>query len=105
MESRFSLVCSIRRAMPYPCCGPIAFNVFSTIRAKVPCQTSAFALMLGSQRSMPHLIWESNRITPDSRSFAFIRGPSFGYNQTMSLVVVGSVAYDGVETPHGKIDR
>src|SRR3989442_11415624 len=23
----------------------------------------------------------------------------------MSLVVVGSVAYDGVETPHGKIDR
>src|SRR5437764_4395990 len=28
-----------------------------------------------------------------------------GYNQTMSLVVVGSVAYDGVETPHGKIDR
>src|SRR5436305_4725084 len=28
-----------------------------------------------------------------------------GYNQTMSLVVVGSVAYDGVETPHGKVDR
>src|SRR6476659_2959351 len=27
------------------------------------------------------------------------------YNQTMSLVVVGSVAYDGVETPHGKVDR
>src|SRR3979490_1531064 len=23
----------------------------------------------------------------------------------MSLIVVGSVAYDGVETPHGKIDR
>ena len=23
----------------------------------------------------------------------------------MSMVVVGSVAYDGVETPHGKIDR
>src|SRR5579871_4635759 len=23
----------------------------------------------------------------------------------MSLVVVGSVAYDGVETPHGKVDR
>ncbi len=24
---------------------------------------------------------------------------------TMSLVVVGSVAYDGVETPHGRVDR
>ena len=23
----------------------------------------------------------------------------------MSVVVVGSVAYDGVETPHGKVDR
>ena len=23
----------------------------------------------------------------------------------MSLIVVGSVAYDGVETPHGKVDR
>ena len=23
----------------------------------------------------------------------------------MALVVVGSVAYDGVETPHGKVDR
>ena len=23
----------------------------------------------------------------------------------MSLLVVGSVAYDGVETPHGKIER
>jgi sugar/nucleoside kinase (ribokinase family) len=23
----------------------------------------------------------------------------------MSMVVVGSVAYDGVETPHGKVDR
>jgi hypothetical protein len=27
------------------------------------------------------------------------------YNQKMSLIVVGSVAYDGVETPHGKVDR
>ena len=27
------------------------------------------------------------------------------YNRGMSLVVVGSVAYDGVETPHGKVDR
>jgi sugar/nucleoside kinase (ribokinase family) len=27
------------------------------------------------------------------------------YNQVMSLVVVGSVAYDGVETPRGRVDR
>jgi sugar/nucleoside kinase (ribokinase family) len=27
------------------------------------------------------------------------------YNKTMSLVVVGSVAYDGVTTPAGKVDR
>src|SRR3979490_375057 len=27
------------------------------------------------------------------------------YNRTMSLGVVGSGAYDGVETPHGKVDR
>src|SRR5438445_8454009 len=31
------------------------------------------------------------------------RGSS--YNKKMSLVVVGSVAYDGVETPHGRVDR
>ena len=30
---------------------------------------------------------------------------SGGYNQLMSIVVVGSVAYDGVETPHGSVDR
>jgi len=30
---------------------------------------------------------------------------SLRYNETMSLVVVGSVAYDGVETPHGKVER
>ena len=29
-----------------------------------------------------------------------------GYNREyMSIVVVGSVAYDGVETPHGRVDR
>ena len=27
------------------------------------------------------------------------------YNITMSLIVIGSVAYDGVETPHGTVDR
>jgi sugar/nucleoside kinase (ribokinase family) len=45
----------------------------------------------------------------------FIRGPiQFCFSATvaiatidsyMSLIVVGSVAYDGVETPHGKVDR
>ncbi len=32
-------------------------------------------------------------------------GPPRRYNESMSLVVVGSVAYDAVETPHGKVDR
>src|SRR4249920_157178 len=27
------------------------------------------------------------------------------YNRIMPIAVVGSVAYDGVETPHGKVDR
>jgi sugar/nucleoside kinase (ribokinase family) len=35
-----------------------------------------------------------------------ISPPSYAtINSYMSLVVVGSVAYDGVETPHGKVDR
>src|SRR5579864_5489322 len=33
----------MRRAMPYPCSGPIACSVFSTISAKVPCHTSALS--------------------------------------------------------------
>ena len=34
------------------------------------------------------------------------RSPAPRYNlEFMALVVVGSVAYDGVETPHGKVDR
>src|SRR5437868_3943902 len=32
-------------------------------------------------------------------------GPIATIVSHMSLIVVGSVAYDGVETPHGKIDR
>src|SRR5262252_9209713 len=41
-----------------------------------------------------------------SRRFATGRPPLLRYNTSlMSLVVVGSVAYDGVETPHGKVDR
>jgi hypothetical protein len=38
--------------MPYPCSGPIESRVVSAIRARVPCQTSAFGA--------PGLIWETN---------------------------------------------
>jgi sugar/nucleoside kinase (ribokinase family) len=30
---------------------------------------------------------------------------SLRYDESMSVVVVGSVAYDGIETPHGRVDR
>src|SRR5437870_1374246 len=33
----------MRRAIPYPCSGPSACSVFSTIKASVPCQTSFFS--------------------------------------------------------------
>src|SRR5688500_1177961 len=36
----------MRRAMPYPCSGPIAWSVFSTIRSSVPYGTSERSLML-----------------------------------------------------------
>jgi sugar/nucleoside kinase (ribokinase family) len=36
------------------------------------------------------------------KDFGGVRGR---YNEEMSLVVAGSVAYDGVETPHGKVER
>src|SRR6202789_1494287 len=51
------------------------------------------------RRTVPIL---STRIA--SNVMAAISGAG-GYNQKMSLVVVGSVAYDGVETPHGRVDR
>src|ERR1700679_3854599 len=51
------------------------------------------------RRTVPIL---STRIA--SNVMAAISGAG-GYNQMMSLVVVGSVAYDGVETPHGRVDR
>ena len=35
-----SLICSMRRAIPYPCCGPITACVLSTIRSRVPWSTS-----------------------------------------------------------------
>src|SRR5260370_9482622 len=40
----------MRRAIPYPCSGPSACKVFSTIKASVPCQTS-FLSPIGFSRS------------------------------------------------------
>src|SRR5215467_2776345 len=37
----------MRRAMPYPCCGPIASSVFSTIRSSVPCRISDLTSLIG----------------------------------------------------------
>src|SRR5438034_11575172 len=51
----------MRRAMPYPCCGPMALRVLRTMRASVPCQTSAFVLILASQMRMAGFLWEGNR--------------------------------------------
>ncbi len=46
---------------------------------------------------------ESKPLLALSAATGNVRGATiFSY---MSLVVVGSVAYDGVETPHGKVDR
>ena len=39
------LVCSICRAIPYPCNEPVRSSVFKTIKAKVPCQTSGLPFM------------------------------------------------------------
>src|SRR6266851_6068422 len=41
----------MRRAIPYPCSGPRACSVFSTIKASVPCQTSARSPIVSSCRS------------------------------------------------------
>src|SRR5207237_4396601 len=49
----------------------------------------------------------SARLVPwsSATAYRFHRSDGFLYNQEMSLVVVGSVAYDGVETPHGRVER
>src|SRR5579863_4304357 len=36
------LTCSIRRAIPYPCCAPITANVCRTMTSSVPCSKSSF---------------------------------------------------------------
>src|SRR5690242_21780380 len=40
-----------------------------------------------------------------SHAAVFILRRHVTINFYMSLIVVGSVAYDGVQTPHGKVDR
>src|SRR4029079_11246049 len=67
-DSRSPLVCSMRRAMPNPCCAPSASSVVSTMSASVPCHTSVLSCLPSSdgcviwetQRMMPHLLWEYN---------------------------------------------
>jgi sugar/nucleoside kinase (ribokinase family) len=53
--------------------------------------------MILRRRSVTISILSARRQAPTPEDFL--------YNQKMSLVVVGSVAYDGVETPHGRVDR
>jgi len=38
-------------------------------------------------------------------SWVQVPSPTTRYNETMSLVVVGSLAYDAVETPHGRVEK
>src|SRR5256885_17257159 len=58
----------------------------------------------------------TEKVTPLSIALPFAPGPSSEPTRrlaaaaqftirSMSVVVVGSVAYDGVETPHGRVDR
>src|SRR5260370_35721762 len=54
----------MRRAIPYPCWGPIASSVLSAINARVPCQTSvlsAMLLLLDPHSRITHLLLGSNR--------------------------------------------
>src|SRR5688572_12897796 len=65
MARRPPLICSMRRAIPYPCCGPIASRVFRTMRASVPCCTSSLSPMPASYgqtiETIHRFIWEYNR--------------------------------------------
>ena len=38
--TRSSLICSMRRAIPYPWRGPMLSSVCNTMRSRVPCSTS-----------------------------------------------------------------
>src|SRR5215472_4329212 len=46
----------MRRAMPYPCKGPVASRVFKAMRARVPCQTLDFSPIWLSHMSMDPMI-------------------------------------------------
>src|SRR5262245_12268536 len=56
--------------MPYPCCGPRAASVFSTIKANVPCQTSVLSpIVLDSNRRVTLLLLESHiKVRPRART-------------------------------------
>src|SRR5918999_6116215 len=59
-----ALTCSMRFAIPYPCCGPRTSSVRSTISASVPCQTSRFSripVLWETHKRLPHLLWDSNK--------------------------------------------
>src|SRR5919106_1411505 len=67
MDNKLSLVCSIRRAIPYPCWGPMAWSVLRTIRARVPCQTSVLALIWVSQTCIA-----SRKYTANDKPWKFL---------------------------------
>src|ERR1700758_4269799 len=54
------LTCSMRRAIPYPCWGPMEAKVWRTIRSRVPWSRSSLDwvkerfLLCDDHRSMPH---------------------------------------------------
>src|SRR3954447_4447997 len=50
----------MRRATPYPCSGPSVSSVLRIISASVPCQTSAFALLIW-EPNISRVLWECNR--------------------------------------------
>src|SRR5262245_37589346 len=71
---RFPLVCSMRRAMPYPCSGPRTESVFKIINASVPCHTSILSFIWVSNRRLASLMLESNKkmITHDGADYGIV---------------------------------
>jgi hypothetical protein len=64
---RLALVCSICRAIPYPCNAPARSSVFKIINAKVPCQTSGLPSMESDPIPTPiGKQYENQKISPQS---------------------------------------
>src|SRR5262249_45263787 len=87
MESE-SLLCSMRRAIPNPCCGPIECSVRRTISARVPCQTSVLLLMLTAQMSIAAFLWEDNRARPSAPGYPQLAGPGLAMMEGAKAVAV-----------------